>query len=1508
MARKRGAAARASPRAAKARRADDPALAAARRAALDGELDETSALRLFLAGGDRGRCGRTCKGNAKRVDCVCGLVPPVDGFRRTGLWRRDTNALVSEAVGVDPSTLARPSLAVPVGLRNLGNTCYVNAAIQCLFAIPPFRERVLALDPRDDPSAAKPPRGERGDDVTAGAGDASSSASGRDRNATAALRALFASMVAGNRAVADPRRVADALSLETAAQQDGQEFLKLLLAYLDRVATRRASADDARGSGEAKGAAAGPAGRAEREDDVSERASGARERVDFAGDFRGKYTYATTCGRCGCASEASSREVDFYELELNVSAPAHSGAAAGRDAAADAVADDATYESGDDASFGLRDALREFLAVERLEGDNQYECARCGILTDATRAVKLRRLPRYLAFQLKRFVFDFETFERRKRADAFRFPGEVRMGDFVDGGDAVASGEVAGSTGENAQRYALQSILLHRGQNATSGHYVALVRAGDRGEDARVEGALDVDRGPEADSRDAWWRFDDEEVAAVRGGPFGDPAVKGKDGCTLAPGSYASSDAYLLVYRRIDDEGTRGDLDGDGCRASAVASRAPLPPDLAAAVAVENEALAAMITTFASRVKEARERVETRRAHARRVAETARPPRVPWGDDEPEEDDAAARTDENDPGAGDASASLGSYRFVPRAWLEGFCDGTHDPGPMDLSHILCVHGAVDPNKAEATVRVSREAFEYMVAAAGAAGGRASPRGALAPSVCRRCLRASAALVAGEDAEVRARAAARERLEAWERRARAREKQASAVPDPAADPAAGASLDPDPDLAAAAVSAGWLKKWRAWRRGPPPPALTKEGPTASITCAHGNLRPNANVAAIDRETWSFLVQNPPAEGAGTRGAEPRVVEIDADDEARVGAFLGDGAVPAAAAARAGGGGGGGGGGLAARTTPNTVLTSMGEARCVEITSGTGPTAPRTASADASAGGPVPLDPESSAAPWPLHLASAEACAACVSSRLEAAAAKSSSRDLAEIHRAACAALRDPLDPDAVHLESDAGVFAGAETSRGETEATESKAREPSAPFRALPRRWLARWRAFAFAKGATPASLAWRPTLSSLRAAVDALFCPHGGLAAPCALHRPNRAAARSGETDNGGALRALEAERTRGLRAIFGDGARPARPARPTIGDATASDDARPPGETRTDRDRDGYPNREGARDARGNRTRADPSLFRLELVSASAAAALEEVLGGRVRAPQCFADLRCGSGSGSASRGWTFAPGACATCATERGFEDETRRSVSAEPPIPPYFSQLVSVRRVRVSPAAFERAFADRAKAVAAIGAKRDRDAAHLDRGADRPGPPERTTTRRGRVVVPAGEEKRRDAPPSASAKGVGGGGAANLPRLDPVGRACSLVVDHDYTAWRVKLLLLEKLAIHPLDISLFYVTYRRDDATDGDGAAPMIPDAVFELDNAKTLREAGVPAGARLALFATAQRDPDDLTGLEMPLGPVAWETDAGGGEGGVGADGGASARERGFAGTGLAGLSE
>jgi hypothetical protein len=178
----------------------------------------------------------------------------------------------------------------------------------------------------------------------------------------------------------------------------------------------------------------------------------------------------------------------------------------------------------------LLESLHEYLAEEILDGDNQYRCERCAVKVDATRAVRLHQLPRYVNFQLKRFVFDFETLSRRKVTDAFRFPLEVELGGFVSplvggvgggggddsghghghghGGNGDSAGVSDGGGGGGHSMYDLAFILVHRGQNATSGHYVALVR-----DDMEASGA----------GGGNWWRFDDDEVDELWGGPFGEP-------------------------------------------------------------------------------------------------------------------------------------------------------------------------------------------------------------------------------------------------------------------------------------------------------------------------------------------------------------------------------------------------------------------------------------------------------------------------------------------------------------------------------------------------------------------------------------------------------------------------------------------------------------------------------------------------------------------------------------------------------------------------------------------------------------------------------------------------------------------------------------------------------------------------------------------------------------------------------------------------------------------------
>lgn len=132
-------------------------------------------------------------------------------------------------------------------------------------------------------------------------------------------------------------------------QQDGQEFLKLLLAKIESVMGRSRSA-------------------------------AVRQAVPRL--FRGALSYATTCASCGQCSEASRRATDYYELPLQVQG----------------------FRT-------LADSLVGALAEERLEGGNQVSCERgCGgARRDAARQLVLRTCPPYLCLSLQRFVFDMRV-------------------------------------------------------------------------------------------------------------------------------------------------------------------------------------------------------------------------------------------------------------------------------------------------------------------------------------------------------------------------------------------------------------------------------------------------------------------------------------------------------------------------------------------------------------------------------------------------------------------------------------------------------------------------------------------------------------------------------------------------------------------------------------------------------------------------------------------------------------------------------------------------------------------------------------------------------------------------------------------------------------------------------------------------------------------------------------------------------------------------------------------
>ncbi|MCO5561639.1 hypothetical protein L7F22_015260 [Adiantum nelumboides] len=276
----------------------------------------------------------SCEGcrvnNKDSPNCFCALIPPGNSRKAGIMWRKDFD--IEDAIGADPHKFLRPSTNSPSGLTNLGATCYVNIVLQLLFRIKPFMRGFFAAEPELFEGQAVFQK----------------------------LALLFGELQYGMKRAVNSAPFAASLKLDNFIQQDGQEFLKLLLSSLEGFLS------------------------------LSKKTAVQTVVQDV---FRGTLSHITRCSSCGQESSGSQKAVDFYELELNVK------------------------DLG-----SLRESLDNYLSVEHLDGENQYVCEFCKILVDATRCTKLRSLPPVLIFQLKRIIFDAKTASRKKVTSKFGFP------------------------------------------------------------------------------------------------------------------------------------------------------------------------------------------------------------------------------------------------------------------------------------------------------------------------------------------------------------------------------------------------------------------------------------------------------------------------------------------------------------------------------------------------------------------------------------------------------------------------------------------------------------------------------------------------------------------------------------------------------------------------------------------------------------------------------------------------------------------------------------------------------------------------------------------------------------------------------------------------------------------------------------------------------------------------------------------------------------------------------
>jgi ubiquitin carboxyl-terminal hydrolase 9/13 len=202
--------------------------------------------------------------------------------------------------------------------------------------------------------------------------------------------------------------------------------------------------------------------------------------------FQGMITNETKCLSC---ETITSKEEEFLDLSIDI--PPGS------------------------AAYSLTHCLNNFSRLETLAHQNKFYCNNCCSLQEATKTIKLKKLPEVLVINFKRFKYDESVDKMVKLFDSISYPFNLRLFNTSTKG-----------TTEDFTLYELYALVIHIGGGPMHGHYVAL---------CKIKAQL-------------WLLFDDETVEVV------------DDSFVLkffgnGPGL---ASAYILFYQKVHMAGSLG--------------------------------------------------------------------------------------------------------------------------------------------------------------------------------------------------------------------------------------------------------------------------------------------------------------------------------------------------------------------------------------------------------------------------------------------------------------------------------------------------------------------------------------------------------------------------------------------------------------------------------------------------------------------------------------------------------------------------------------------------------------------------------------------------------------------------------------------------------------------------------------------------------------------------------------------------------------------------------------